>query len=166
MAQRVTPVDISDCEALSTADRAYSSTLGVEPIIDRASVHFYQRSGHSFAARGCPDDTGDSAHGAGTSGGLERLAGFVLAHASWSGGRPVVRVERLVTVPGCEAASGALVAAVVKSAYDAGVYDIVAAVPSTDAVAASALAGAAFGEDDVSVYVRVLGSRGSPSLGG
>src|SRR5688572_6398387 len=134
MAQRVTPVDISDCEALSTADRAYSSTLGVEPIIDRASVHFYQRSGHSFAARGCPDDTGGSAHGAGTSGagtsgGLVRLAGFVLAHASWSGGRPVVRVERLVTVPGCEAASAALVAAVVKSAYDAGVYDIVAAVP-------------------------------------
>jgi hypothetical protein len=99
--------------------------------------------------------------------GLEPVVelGFVLAHATWSGGRPVVRVERLATC-GEDAVARALVEAVVKSAYDAGVYDIVAAVPTRDALATSALANASFAHDDLSVYVRVLGSRGSVTVEG
>jgi hypothetical protein len=90
----------------------------------------------------------------------------VLAHATWSGGRPVVRVERLATTDGTDAVARALVEAVVKSAYDAGVYDIVAAVPTHDVLATSVLAGASFAAYDLSVYVRVLGSRGATSVQG
>lgn len=150
------PIDIGDLAALMALDRVYSVTAKVEPVVDRASVHFYQRSGHSFAAR----DLGRAGGSPGD------LSGFVLAHASWSGGRPVVRVERLAVAGDVEGVAPALVEAIVKSAYDAGVYDVVAAVPTSDEVASSALRGSAFLENDLSFYVRVLGSRGSSKVGG
>ena len=134
-------VEIEDLEALEAADGRYAEASGVEQVVNRSSVHFYRRSGHSFVAR---------------EGGEVR--GFVLAHASWSGGRPVVRVERLV---GGEEVAPALVEAVVKSAYDAGVYDIVATLPRTDVSAHAAFDAAAFRPLPVSVVGRVLGSRGS-----
>ena len=159
MAARVTPIDLADLDDLLDADERYSTHVGLEPVVERASVHYYQRSGHSFAARKSTDG-GVSTHVGG-----DGVLGFVLAHATWSGGRPVVRVERLATC-GEDAVARALVEAVVKSAYDAGVYDIVAAVPTRDALATSALANASFAHDDLSVYVRVLGSRGSVTVEG
>lgn len=168
------PIDITDLEQLLAADQEYATVTGVEPVVDRASVHFYLRSGHSFAARGTSARSTSAARGTSAAGSGDDLVGFVLAHASWSGGRPVVRVERLSTVAGAvdgagdvaEGVARALVEAVVKSAYDAGVYDIVAAVPTRDLPATSALSGASFEANDLSVYVRVLGSRGSTTVQG
>lgn len=162
MAPRVTAIELEDLAHLLGVDRIYSLRTGVEQVVDRASVHFYQRSGHSFCARAAM--TGGST--ATLDDGVEGLFGFVLAHASWSGGRPVVRVERLATVDSDEGVGRALIEATVKSAYDAGVYDIVAAVPTHDLLATSALSGASFVKDAVSVYGRVLGSRGSALQGG
>ena len=146
MAPRVTPVELADLDELALVDGRYAHTMGDEVIVTRSSVHFYQRSGHSFAAR---EDGG--------------VRGFVLAHASWSGGRPVVRVERLA---GDTAAARPLVEAVVKSAYDAGVYDIVATVPDGDGTARDAFNGASFEQRPVSVVGRVLGSRGAHTSSG
>jgi len=167
----VTPIDLSDLEQLMAVDRHYAAATEVDSIVDRASVHFYQRSGHSFAARGTAAARGSSAarnssatRGSSEAGSSDELLGFMLAHASWSGGRPVVRVERLAA--GATDVARALVEAVVKSAYDAGVYDIVAAVPTRDLLAATALSDASFAEGDLSVYVRVLGSRGSTAVQG
>ena len=167
MAPRVIPVEIGDYLALADADRVYAHSAGVEPIVDKASVHYYHRSGHSFAARSRAVAGGAETAGAGDIAETgEALVGFVLAHATWSGGRPVVRVERLVTTPATAAVAKSLVEAVVKSAYDAGVYDIVAAVPHSDPLATAALTGSAFVQSAVSVYVRVLGSRGAPIVQG
>lgn len=149
MAQRVIPIELTDLPRLRQVDEDYSAASGTEPVVDRASVHYFQRTGHSFLASGAADE----------------VLGFVLAHASWSGGRPVVRVERLAVPPSQPALessiSEALVDAVVKSAYDSGVYDISAIVPRTDAVARAALLDATFAEQDALVFSRVLGSRGS-----
>jgi len=148
----VTPLDLTSLENLVAVDEDYSRRHSLATVVDRASIHYYQRSGHSFVVTTQRAASGD-----------DDLLGFVLAHASWSGGRPVVRVERLATVAGAAAgaaaAAAALVEAVVKSAYDAGVYDISAAVPNGDGLATTALGGASFGPSDTSIYVRVLGSR-------
>lgn len=140
MAPRVTPVELADLDDLALVDGRYAHAMGDEVVVSRPSVHFYQRSGHSFTAR-------DGA----------AVLGFVLAHATWSGGRPVVRIERLA---GDAAGLRPLVEAVVKSAYDAGVYDIVATVPDTDGLAKHALGSATFQPRAATVLGRVLGSRG------
>jgi hypothetical protein len=134
-------VSVDDHAELELLDTAYSSTTGVAAAVSRASLQFHARSGHSFAA------VRDGV-----------LCGFVLAHAVWTGGRAVVRSERFVAEG--QAAAAALLAALVKSAYDAGVYDLLVELPLQDAAGVAALEQAGFAEQDTRLFSRVLGSRG------
>lgn len=146
MAPTVTAVEVDDLLELTAADEEYARRVGVEQVVDTASLHFFQRSGHSFVARS-----------AGTA------VGFVLAHATWTGARPALRIERLAVTGvgdiGARAAGVALIEAVIKSAYDSGVYDLQAALPEGDAVAADVLAVTAFLPSPARLFERVLGSR-------
>lgn len=151
MAPRVRPLQVGDLDALEALDLAYAAALGAERAVSRASVHYYQRSGHSFVAeRPSPGEAAPVA------------LGFALAHPSWSGAHAVVRLERLgvAGAPPDEAAEAAtaLAAAVVKSAYDAGVYRLEANVPAADAVARTALSATLFVPDAAVSYLRRLGS--------
>ncbi|HZW27505.1 MAG TPA: DUF1999 family protein, partial [Trueperaceae bacterium] len=97
MAARVRPVEADDLAALAPLDADYAARLGTEPQVTLGSLHYFGRSGHSFVAE---------------AGGGEVL-GFALAHSTWAGGDPALRLERLV---GTSEAAEALAAAVVKSA--------------------------------------------------
>ena len=142
---RVRPVESDDVGLLAGLDGDWSARAGVEPLSGRGSASFHARTGHSFIA----EHEG-------------RALGFLLANAIWTGGRPMVRVERLATGNGAEAAgvARALVAALVKSAYDAGVYDLLAELPNGDAVGRAAFEATDFSVAPVTTYARTLGSRG------
>src|SRR5690606_17954536 len=105
MAAFLIHIELDDLDELMEADARYAGATGQELVVSRSSVQFHHRTAHSVVARDGTD-----------------VRGFVLAHASWSGGRPVVRVERLA---GAAPSVGPLLEAVLKSAYDARVYDIV-----------------------------------------
>jgi hypothetical protein len=136
------PVDGDDLAALQEIDASYAARRGVPPLIDRAVLTFYARSGHAFVR----DRDGV-------------LAGFAFGHAAWDGGRPTLRLTRVAAVDDDAEALRALLEAIVKSAYDAAVYDIVADAPADDAAAAAALRAAAFEARPVVRFERVLGSR-------
>ena len=135
------PVDVDDLEALADLDAAYAATHGLPPAVTRASLAFYARSGHSFVA-----------------GPVAATLGFVLAHAVWDGARPTVTVARLVAAHGDGRVLRALTEVVVKSAYDAAVYDLAIDLPADD-VAAHAALDAPWRERSVRRYERVLGTR-------
>jgi hypothetical protein len=138
-------LNVDDQVTLTRFDEDYSSSLGLPPVLSRASAQFYARSGHSFVA-----------------GGAGTVLGFVLGHAIWTGGRPVGRTERLAASgPDAGRTRAALLAALVKSAYDAGVYDLLVEQPLADGAAAAALSAAAFQQQEVRLYSRTLGSRGA-----
>ncbi len=141
------PPEADDVDALSGLDGRYASALGLEPYVNRGSLHYFGRSGHSFVAQ---VERGD-------------IVGFVLAHTTWTGAQPSLRLERLVASPGAGAAdvAAALAEAVVKSAYDAGVYRLGAQVPAADPIGRAALERAGFGAVDVITYARRLGSAGA-----
>lgn len=79
------------------------------------ALRFYLRSEHSFVA----EEQG-------------RLAGVILAQSVWMGDRPIVLVTAVLVRPQTEAETGAdpretaagLLHAVIKSAYDAAVYEV------------------------------------------
>jgi len=156
----VRPMQVEDLDELSDIDAAHAARLGVRAVLSRASVHFYQRSGHSFVA-----ESGPTAHG-----GSPRAVGFALAHPSWSGADAVVRLESMAVSPKAAAESArvasSLTEAVVKSAYDAGVYRLVATVAAADDVAREALEAAMFAEEPNASYRRLLGSGGLSGGGG
>jgi len=135
------PVEIDDLRELEALDAAYAARHGVEAAVTSGSLAFYARSGHAFVAQ--RDD---------------RTVGMALAQAVWDGARPTVRLVRLA---GEAAARQALAEAVVKSAYDAAVYDLQAEVPGDDPALAALLAAAGWSERPVRSFVRVLGSRGT-----
>lgn len=135
------PVEVDDLEGLAPLDAAYAAAHGLAPAVTRAALAFYARSGHAFVL-----------------GPAAAPRGFVLAHAVWDGARPTVAVARLVADGGDPTVLAALLEAVVKSAYDAAVYDVVAEVPAGDAAATTAL-GAPWSERPVRRFERVLGSR-------
>ncbi len=141
---RVRPVTASDAALLGELDAGYSARLGIETTATPGSASFHARTGHSFIA----EEAGEA-------------LGFVLASAIWTGGRPLVRLERLAARDGSSVAVlQALLAALVKSAYDAGVYDLLAEVPQADEAAAEALNDSGFAAAPVSMFTRTLGSRG------
>lgn len=135
------PIDVDDLDALEPLDAAYAGAHGLAPAVTRASLAFYARSGHSFAAgpAGAP-------------------RGFVLAHAIWDGARPTVSVARVVAAGDDAGVLHALIEAVVKSAYDAAVYDLGIDLPATDGGARGALK-APWAERAVRRFERVLGTR-------
>jgi hypothetical protein len=142
------PVDVDDLDALAPLDAAYAAEHAVAPVVGPAALAFYARSGHAFVA-----------------GPVAVPAGFVLAHAIWDGARPTVAIARLVAAPAAEGAvHRALVEAVVKSAYDAAVYDLTIDLPASDAAAAAAFA-EPWRERPVRRFERVLGSRSTRTGG-
>lgn len=146
MAITVRPPLEGDLAALTLIDGAYAAHYDLEALVTPGALRFFGRTEHSFVA----EDTEDAAGGP---------VGFVLAQAVWSGERPQVIVARLATNGSGEAAV-ALVKALVKSAYDSGVYDLLARTPPSDAEQRTVLLQEAFFEDPLVQYVRVLGSRG------
>lgn len=141
MSAALRPVDVDDLDAFAPLDAAYASTYGLASAVTRASLAFYARSGHSFAA-----------------GPVAAPRGFVLAHAVWDGARPTVTVARVVAMDDDAVVLRALVEAVVKSAYDAAVYDLVIDLPADDGAARTAL-DAPWRERPVRRFERVLGAR-------
>lgn len=141
---RVRALTGDDAEIIAAIDTGYSAALGTEVTANAGSASFHARTGHSFVAElnGEPK-------------------GFVLAAAIWTGGRPLVRMERLATLdPADLPAREALLAALVKSAYDAGVYDLLAELPEEDSQGAAALTATDFRPARVRMFERTLGSRG------
>lgn len=149
----VRPLEPTDPEALADLDRLYARDHEVTEVVSRASVHYFSRSAHSFVAEAPLAAEGASEAGA--------MLGFVLAHPVWSGGGAVVRIERLTTSAADERgpeAAAALAAAVVKSAYDAGVYRLLASVPQSDSLGSAALATELFETEASVMFTRSLGS--------
>ena len=144
MASFARPLTPEDDELLEPIDVSYAKTLGLEPIVSKASISFYARSGHAFVAI--------------TEG---EASGFVLAHAVWNGARPVVQVSRLAVMNENDTeAREALLEAVTKSAYDAAVYDIHVYAPALDKGASTALETKDYTSVPITVWQRILGSRG------
>ncbi len=143
----VRPLGVSDLWELTRLEAAQAGSAADAPYVNRGSLHYFGRSGHSFVAEG---DDGSP-------------VGFVLAHSTWQGAEPGLRLERLVTAAGprAQAVASALAEAVVKSAYDAGVYRLSAESRSGDELVRDALEGAGFTLQDVVTYSRRLGSAGA-----
>lgn len=135
------PVDVDDLDALAHLDATYAAAHRAAPTVTRASLAFYARSGHSFVA-----------------GPVAAPSGFVLAHAVWDGARPTVTIARVTALEGDAAVLRTLLEAVVKSAYDAAVYDLAIDLPADDAAARAAL-DAPWSERPVRRFERVLGAR-------
>lgn len=135
------PVEVDDLDAFAPLDAAYAAAHDLAPAVTRASLAFYARSGHAFAA-----------------GPVAAPRGFVLAHAVWDGARPTVAIARVVAADDDAAVLRALLEAVVKSAYDAAVYDLAIDLPAGDAAARAALE-APWRERPVRRFERVLGAR-------
>ncbi len=108
------------------------------PRAQSAALRFFARSGHSFVA----EEKG-------------RPLGFVLAQPVWQGDRATVLVSRLVAEN--EETHLALLAALLKSAYDAAAYEV--AYPAEDE-AATLVAELGFAPGP-RLFVRALGSRGA-----
>ncbi len=108
------------------------------------ALKFYERSEHSFVAEEGTDETG------------KVLRGFAFAQPVWQGDRPIVLVRTVSVFPQAPAeTASSLLHAVIKSAYDAAVYEVHLPVPP-------ALEQAAGEEQAVTVgayAVRHLGSR-------
>ncbi|HEX7004540.1 MAG TPA: DUF1999 family protein [Trueperaceae bacterium] len=144
MSLLVRPLTAEDLDPLLPLDRSYASESGCEELVSSASLSFYERSGHSFTAQEDGKPTG-----------------FLLAQAIWDGRRPAVMVRRAVAAD--ERAVEALIEAVTKSAYDAGVYDIVVEQPQGDPAGARALEACGYAPRPARLYSRVLGSRSRSS---
>ncbi len=139
------PVEVDDLERLLPIDTAYAHAHDVGAVVNRAALGFYARTGHAFVAERAG-----------------RTLGVVLAHAVWDGARPTVTIARTAVAEDAPEARRALLEAVVKSAYDAAVYDLVADVPVSDRATAAVLA-EAWHERPTRRFERQLGSRGTPS---
>ena len=150
------PLTPDDEDVLAPVDAAYARRFGLEPLVSRASLSFYVRSGHAFVAVRSGQEVG-----------------FAFAQAVWNGARPTVYLNRLavmdpdVVVDLDDASSGdlgarlALVEAVTKSAYDAAVYDLQALLPAGDALGRRAFIEKSYGLKDYVIFERTLGSRGA-----
>jgi hypothetical protein len=145
MATFARPINQDDEELLVGIDQSFSQAIGLEPFLSRSSLHFYIRTGHSFV----------SIQG-------EKATGFVLAQAIWNGTRPVVYVNRLAVLELADQDSReALLEAVIKSAYDAAVYDIWVQHPQQDTSGLQALEKKLYKLKEIQMFERLLGSRGN-----
>jgi hypothetical protein len=106
------------------------------------ALRFFARTGHSFLA-----EEG------------ERPLGFALAQAVWQGEATTVLITR-IEGEGEEVLQG-LLRAVVKSAYDAGVYEVALHLDPSRKALERALLEEGFAVGPLVLCVRVLGSRGA-----
>ena len=132
-----------DEHELISLDKTYAAAHKLEPVLSRASLNFYGRTGHSFASLKANSHTG-----------------FVLAQSIWNGQRPVVLIARLAVAAEDESSRTALIEAVTKSAYDAAVYDLLVLQPASDSAGASSFKHSDYRETSVQLFERILGSRG------
>jgi hypothetical protein len=147
------PVETDDTEDLAPLDAAYAARHGVDPLVGAAALSFFARTGHAFVAfAGAPVEASPLVSGVPE---RPRPVGLALAQAVWDGARPTVWLIRLI---GEAPARRALAEAVVKSAYDAAVYTLMADVPGTDADLAELMAEAGWIERPVRRFERTLGS--------
>lgn len=139
-----------DEDALTPIDQAYAAMFAVEPLIQRSSLSFFERTGHAFSALNAGE-----------------VVGYVFAQAIFNGTRPTVFVSRLAVKVNDDAvaqeARAVLVEAVTKSAYDAAVYDLLVLLPEADTAAQQAFAQNEYDESKLTALVRTLGSRGQTS---
>lgn len=105
------------------------------------AVRHFARTGHSFLA-----EEG------------EAPVGFALAQAVWQGEATTVLVTRIEGTS--QAVLEGLLAAVVKSAYDAGIYEVALHLDPNRRELAEALKAQGFAVGPLVLAVRVLGSRG------
>ena len=129
---------------LKPIDENYASRYELEPAFGRGSVSFYTRTGHAFVA-------------------IEDAVatGFVLGQAIFDGNRALLFVSRLAATDAAGIESRrALAEAVTKSAYDAGVYDVLVLLPEADRDGQVAMEQARYRRSPVQLFGRVLGSRG------
>jgi hypothetical protein len=147
------PVETDDLSDLAPLDAAYAARHGVDPLVGAAALSFFARTGHAFVAyAGAPVDASTAVSGEPE---RPRPVGMALAQAVWDGARPTVWLIRLM---GEAPARRALAEAVVKSAYDAAVYTLVADVPADDAELADLMADAGWSERPIRRFERTLGS--------
>ncbi|MDM7324878.1 MAG: DUF1999 family protein, partial [Thermus sp.] len=106
------------------------------------AVRFFARTGHSFLA-----EEG------------ETPMGFALAQAVWQGEATTVLISRIEGKG--QAALEGLLAAVVKSAYDAGVYQVALHLDPSREELRGALEAQGFHIGPLVLAVRLLGSRGA-----
>lgn len=143
MTMHARPLEPEDGPKLVDIDQAYARSYGLEPRAGQASLRFFARTGHAFVAIG--------------EGGVR---GFVLAQPVFDGERATVVASRLATAPPGDAdALRALLRALVKSAYDAGVYDLRVDLPNGDRAGMAALADEGFAAAATEIQTRQLGSR-------
>lgn len=144
-----------DEDALTAVDQAYAAQYNVEPLIQRSSLSFFERSGHAFTVL----NAGELNAG--------EVVGYVFAQAIFNGTRPTVFVSRLAVQVDDDTlaaeARAVLVEAVTKSAYDAAVYDLLVLLPEADSAAQQAFAQNQYDEGKLTALVRTLGSRGQTS---
>jgi len=143
---RVRPIDVEDLESLQAFEKTLSPS-NVNPsegLLTRASVSFFERTGHAFVAE---DGNG--------------VRGVILAQAVWDGVRPTVRMQHLLTADEDLTVRAALLEALTKSAYDAAVYDLVAELPRHDPVTKTWLEENSWREEPTTLFRRTLGSRGA-----
>lgn len=142
----VRPISVEDLDALIEVDKVYAQAFGLDKVMTRSSLNFYARSGHSFVSLKA-----------------EQATGFVFAQSVWNGTRPTVQTYRLavnVTDQQSSAASReALFEAVIKSAYDAAVYDLQMVQSEADADT-TAILKRLYKKQPERVYTLTLGSRG------
>lgn len=137
------PLETDDAAALTAIDGAYAAAFGLEPRCGPASLRFFARTGHAFVAVGASG-----------------VRGFVLAQPVFDGERATVVAHRLASPPPGDAdALRALLRALTKSAYDAGIYDLRIDLPDGDTAASAALAEEGFAASATTVHTRYLGSR-------
>jgi hypothetical protein len=105
------------------------------------ALRFFSRSGHSFVATEA-----------------DEIMGVALAQAVWQGDQVTVLITRLLSCS--DEATQALLGAVVKSAYDAGVYEVAMHVDPNNPAMCQALRDQGFQLGPLVLGVRVLGSRG------
>ena len=84
------PLTLDDEDVLAPLDAAYARRFGLEPLVSRASLSFYVRSGHAFVAVRAG-----------------REVGFAFAQAVWNGARPTVYLNRLAVADSDEDPSDA-----------------------------------------------------------
>ncbi|WP_337843736.1 DUF1999 family protein [Thermus sp.] len=130
---RFRPFSELDLEALNRVAGARPLSLG--------AVRHFARTGHSFLA-----EEG------------EEPLGFALAQALWQGEATTVLVTRIEGRD--RAVLEGLLAAVVKSAYDAGVYEVALHLDPAREELKEALLAQGFTVGPLVLAVRVLGSRG------
>lgn len=144
----VRPPQESDLDVLTTIDAGYSAAHGVPVTMTLGALRFFERSGHSYVAE-IVSPEGEAA-----------VAGFLFAQAVWSGDSPTVHATRLAALPaGATSVRSALIKALVKSAYDAGVYDLSFRTPASDSELRQALEIEGYLPDDHVTLQLVLGAR-------